>query len=147
VGDLVFISSGARVPADVRMLSCNGLKLETSSITGEAEPIEFTCEPAADDINVFESHNVAFNGSFCVDGEGLGIVIRVADKTVSAYLKFIFAIITISSCAHVVLPRGGWSRENGTGNHGRTVRTKLRRALRSVNLEIFQKNIIFMLIL
>jgi sodium/potassium-transporting ATPase subunit alpha len=82
VGDLVLLRSGARVPADVRMLSCNGLKLETSSISGEAEPIEFTCESAAKSITVFESHNVAFNGSFCVDGEGLGVVIRVADNTV-----------------------------------------------------------------
>lgn len=83
VGDLVFIRSGARVPADVRLLYCNGLKLETSSITGEAEPIEFTYEPAPEFISVFESHNVAFNGSFCIDGEGLGVVVRVADNTVS----------------------------------------------------------------
>uniref|UniRef100_A0A914WES4 Cation-transporting P-type ATPase N-terminal domain-containing protein n=1 Tax=Plectus sambesii TaxID=2011161 RepID=A0A914WES4_9BILA len=83
VGDLVFIRSGARVPADVRLISCNGLKLETSAITGEAEPIDYTDEPAVDSANtVFESRNVAFNGSFCVDGEALGVVIRVGDKTV-----------------------------------------------------------------
>uniref|UniRef100_A0A914V3R2 Cation-transporting P-type ATPase N-terminal domain-containing protein n=1 Tax=Plectus sambesii TaxID=2011161 RepID=A0A914V3R2_9BILA len=82
VGDLVFIRSGARVPADVRILYCSGLKLETSSITGEAEPIEFTYQPAPETVSVFESHNVAFNGSFCIDGEGLGVVIRVADHTV-----------------------------------------------------------------
>uniref|UniRef100_A0A914UYP3 Cation-transporting P-type ATPase N-terminal domain-containing protein n=1 Tax=Plectus sambesii TaxID=2011161 RepID=A0A914UYP3_9BILA len=82
VGDLVFIRNGCRVAADVRLLHCSGVKLETSSITGEAEPIEFTSDPAAEEVSVFESHNVAFNGSFCVDGEGLGVVIRVADKTI-----------------------------------------------------------------
>jgi P-type E1-E2 ATPase len=35
VGDLVFVRNGSRVPADVRMLTCSGLKLETSSITGK----------------------------------------------------------------------------------------------------------------
>jgi hypothetical protein len=86
VGDLVFVRSGARVPADVRLLQCNGLRLETSSITGEAEPLEFTHEAAVgSSTTVFESRNVAFNGSFCVDGEGLGVVVRVADNTVSLF--------------------------------------------------------------
>uniref|UniRef100_A0A914WB99 Cation-transporting P-type ATPase N-terminal domain-containing protein n=1 Tax=Plectus sambesii TaxID=2011161 RepID=A0A914WB99_9BILA len=82
VGDLAFVRNGSRVPADVRLLVTNGLKLETSSITGEAEPIEFTNEAAPSNVGVFESHNVAFNGSFCVDGEGIGIVVRVADRTI-----------------------------------------------------------------
>lgn len=32
---------------------------------------------------IFDSYNVAFNGSFCVDGEGFGIVIRTGVNTVS----------------------------------------------------------------
>uniref|UniRef100_A0A914WUB4 Cation-transporting P-type ATPase N-terminal domain-containing protein n=1 Tax=Plectus sambesii TaxID=2011161 RepID=A0A914WUB4_9BILA len=62
VGDLVYIRNGTQVPADVRLLSCNELKLDNSSITGEAEPIEYTYEPADKLISVFESENVVING-------------------------------------------------------------------------------------
>uniref|UniRef100_A0A914C717 Cation-transporting P-type ATPase N-terminal domain-containing protein n=1 Tax=Acrobeloides nanus TaxID=290746 RepID=A0A914C717_9BILA len=61
---------------------CVGLKLETSSITGEAEPIEYQAEAVAEGVTVFDSRNIAFNGSLCVDGEAVGVVIRTAEKTV-----------------------------------------------------------------
>lgn len=35
-GDLVLITAGAIVPADIRILQSNGLKIETSAITGLA---------------------------------------------------------------------------------------------------------------
>lgn len=38
VGDLIKIKTGIRLPADCRILTANQLKLESSSITGEAEP-------------------------------------------------------------------------------------------------------------
>uniref|UniRef100_A0A914XAW3 Cation-transporting P-type ATPase N-terminal domain-containing protein n=1 Tax=Plectus sambesii TaxID=2011161 RepID=A0A914XAW3_9BILA len=82
VGDLVYIRIGNKVAADVRILTCNGVRLEMSSITGEPEPIEFTEKPAGKHVSIFESNNVALNGSACVDGEGLGVVIRTGDNTV-----------------------------------------------------------------
>ena len=33
-GDVVLMRTGARVPADVRLIACTDLKLETSSFTG-----------------------------------------------------------------------------------------------------------------
>ncbi len=62
------------------------MRLETSQITGEAEAIAFTAEPAASDIDVFDSNNVAFNGSFCINGEGIGVTIRTGTATVTALL-------------------------------------------------------------
>uniref|UniRef100_A0A914WL00 Cation-transporting P-type ATPase N-terminal domain-containing protein n=1 Tax=Plectus sambesii TaxID=2011161 RepID=A0A914WL00_9BILA len=82
VGDLVFIRIGNKVAADVRILNSNGVRLEMSSITGECEPIEFTDKPADKHVSIFESNNIALNGSACVDGEGLGVVIRTGDNTV-----------------------------------------------------------------
>uniref|UniRef100_A0A915DYZ5 Cation-transporting P-type ATPase N-terminal domain-containing protein n=1 Tax=Ditylenchus dipsaci TaxID=166011 RepID=A0A915DYZ5_9BILA len=82
VGDLIRIRSGNRVPADARMLSCTQLKLESSSITGEAEPNDYQSEEVAEGVTIFDAHNIAFNGSLCVDGEGLGLVIRVASNTI-----------------------------------------------------------------
>jgi len=40
VGDIVILTTGDKVPADLRLIDCKGLKVEQSSITGEAEPIE-----------------------------------------------------------------------------------------------------------
>lgn len=70
------------MPADLRLLYTNDLKLETAALTGESEPMEYTVEAAAPHISLFDAHNVAFNGSLCLDGEGLGVVIRTADNTV-----------------------------------------------------------------
>uniref|UniRef100_A0A914DVB2 P-type ATPase A domain-containing protein n=1 Tax=Acrobeloides nanus TaxID=290746 RepID=A0A914DVB2_9BILA len=82
VGDIIKIQTGKRIPSDARVLQCTQLKLETSSITGEAEPIDYTSDPVPETINIFESKNVAFNGSLCVDGEGIGVVIRTGVETV-----------------------------------------------------------------
>ncbi|KAH7701523.1 P-type ATPase, partial [Aphelenchoides avenae] len=82
VGDIIRIRSGARVSADARMLWVSQLKLETSSITGESEPIEYQAEAVEPSVNIFDSKNVAFNGSLCVDGEGVGVVIRTGQQTV-----------------------------------------------------------------
>ncbi|KAE9546315.1 hypothetical protein FO519_010473, partial [Halicephalobus sp. NKZ332] len=81
-GDIIWIKNGTKVPADARIIYCSQLKLETSSITGEAEPNEYQTEAVPETTTIFESHNVAFNGSLCVDGEGLGIVIRTGTSTV-----------------------------------------------------------------
>lgn len=78
-GDLVKLQTGMKVPADLRILTCKSLKLETSAITGESAAMEYHNNQVEG--SVFDAHNVAFNGSFCLDGEGLGVVIRTGDFT------------------------------------------------------------------
>lgn len=71
-----------QVPADMRLIYANDAKLETSALTGEPEPFDYTTEAAAQHIDLFDARNVAFNGSLCLDGEALGVVIRTADNTI-----------------------------------------------------------------
>lgn len=92
VGDLIIIRNGGKVPADARILYSSELKLETSSITGEAEPIEFSEKIVPKNVSVFESRNIAFNGSFCVDGEAIALVIRTGDQTVIDNLTNVFSL-------------------------------------------------------
>ncbi len=40
VGDIVKIETGDRIPADLRLIICRGLKVEQSSVTGESAPVE-----------------------------------------------------------------------------------------------------------
>ncbi|KAK6728021.1 hypothetical protein RB195_005589 [Necator americanus] len=82
VGDLVVIRSGSRIPADIRILQTNCLTIEVSEVTGQTAPVECTTEAAASHVSVFDSRNVAFKGSYCTEGDGLGIVIRTGKFTV-----------------------------------------------------------------
>ena len=44
--------------------------------------MEMTAEAAAKHISVFDAKNVAFKGSYCTEGDGIGIVIRTGKFTV-----------------------------------------------------------------
>ncbi|XP_076182319.1 sodium/potassium-transporting ATPase subunit alpha [Ptiloglossa arizonensis] len=79
LGDLVFIKFGDKIPADIRIIECTGLRVENSSITGENEPVARTSYPTDD--NPLETSNIAFFSSFAVDGKGKGIVIATGDRT------------------------------------------------------------------
>ncbi|VDM97622.1 unnamed protein product, partial [Onchocerca ochengi] len=85
-GDLVIITAGAIIPADIRILQSNGLKIETSAVTGDKEAYDYTHEAVATYLSIFEARNVAFKGSFCLEGDGIGIVIRTGKYTVLGYI-------------------------------------------------------------
>ncbi|CAG5896380.1 unnamed protein product [Menidia menidia] len=79
-GDLVEIKGGDRIPADLRIVSSSGCKVDNSSLTGESEPQtrspEFTHE------NPLETRNICFFSTNCVEGTAQGIVIATGDRTV-----------------------------------------------------------------
>lgn len=93
-GDLVDIKFGDKIPADIRIIECHGLRVENSSITGESEPVVRTDYPT--DENPIESSNVAFFSSFAVDGEGKGIVTATGDRTMIGRLAGLTSQLTKS---------------------------------------------------
>jgi sodium/potassium-transporting ATPase subunit alpha len=78
-GDVVHLTTGDKVPADLRIFFTNNCKVERSSMTGESEPELLTVNPTDD--NVLGSQNVALSGSLVVDGESYGIVFKTGDHT------------------------------------------------------------------
>ncbi|GMF25647.1 unnamed protein product [Phytophthora fragariaefolia] len=82
VGDLVWVRNGDKVPADLRILLCNSLKVENSSLTGESELINITSNAQESSVAHLECKNIVFNGSLCFDGSALGLVLTIGDKTV-----------------------------------------------------------------
>lgn len=79
VGDIVEVTFGDRIPADIRIIECNAFKVDNSSLTGESEPqvraVEFTHD------NPLETKNLAFFSTNAVEGSAKGVVINVGDNT------------------------------------------------------------------
>ncbi|XP_066517591.1 sodium/potassium-transporting ATPase subunit alpha-1-like [Hoplias malabaricus] len=79
-GDLVEIKGGDRIPADLRIISAHGCKVDNSSLTGESEPQPRTPEFSHE--NPLETRNIVFFSTNCVEGSATGIVINTGDRTV-----------------------------------------------------------------
>uniref|UniRef100_A0A673L6A4 Sodium/potassium-transporting ATPase subunit alpha n=1 Tax=Sinocyclocheilus rhinocerous TaxID=307959 RepID=A0A673L6A4_9TELE len=79
-GDLVEVKGGDRIPADLRITSSHGCKVDNSSLTGESEPQ--TRSPDCTHDNPLETRNIAFFSTNCVEGTARGIVICTGDRTV-----------------------------------------------------------------
>ncbi|CAL8316907.1 unnamed protein product [Gadus morhua 'NCC'] len=67
-GDLVEIKGGDRTPADLRVISASGCKVDNSSLTGESEPQSRSPEFTHD--NPLETRNICFFSTNCVEGLG-----------------------------------------------------------------------------
>ncbi|KZS89101.1 sodium-potassium ATPase [Sistotremastrum niveocremeum HHB9708] len=80
VGDLVIISLGIKIPADLRIIENSGLRFDRAILTGESEPVSGTVDKTDD--NMLETKNVALQGTHCVAGSGIGVVIQTGDNTV-----------------------------------------------------------------
>ncbi|PIL33977.1 transporter [Ganoderma sinense ZZ0214-1] len=80
-GDLVYIGLGEKVPADLRLIQVSwDFRFDRSIITGESEPVAGRLDPTSQ--NFLETKNVALQGTHCVGGSGVGLVIQTGDNTV-----------------------------------------------------------------
>lgn len=75
------IISGEKIPADLRIISCQEMKVDNSALTGEVEPLLRSPECTHPD-EPFESKNIAFFGTLCREGRGRGIVFGIGAKTI-----------------------------------------------------------------
>jgi sodium/potassium-transporting ATPase subunit alpha len=80
VGDVIHVKFGDRVPADVRVITSSGFKVDNSSLTGESEPQARSPEKTND--NPLETKNLAFFSTNAVEGTCVGVVVRTGDRTV-----------------------------------------------------------------
>ncbi len=80
-GDIVLLTSGDKVPADLRLVKVRNLQVDESALTGESVPVEKSVKPLAEDTSLAERINMSYAGSFVTFGQGTGIVIATADAT------------------------------------------------------------------
>lgn len=85
VGDIVLLSAGDMVPADLRVLESKDLFLGQSSITGESDSIKKIPNSLLKSIDELESitdlDNICFMGTNVISGSAKCAVIKVADNT------------------------------------------------------------------
>jgi len=74
------MKAGEKIPADVRILMSNEMKVDNSPLTGESEPLLRTVECTHPE-NPLETSNLAFFGTLCKEGQGKGVVVRIGDNT------------------------------------------------------------------
>ncbi|PPQ70421.1 hypothetical protein CVT24_013171 [Panaeolus cyanescens] len=80
-GDIVTVNMGDKIPADIRLIETSGdLQFDRSVLTGESEPISGQVKMT--DENFLETRNIALQGTHCVNGSGVGVVIQTGDRTV-----------------------------------------------------------------
>ncbi|MDT7946162.1 MAG: cation-transporting P-type ATPase [Cyanobacteriota bacterium PSP.bin.10] len=80
-GDVVLLSSGDKVPADLRLLSVRNLQVDESALTGESVPVEKRLGSLAEDTPLADRQNMAYAGSFVTFGQGAGVVVAIGNQT------------------------------------------------------------------
>jgi Mg2+-importing ATPase len=81
-GDVVRLSAGDMIPADLRLLEAKDLFINQSALTGESMPAEKHAEASASiSDDAFDLPNLCFMGANVVSGYGTGVVLRTGSKT------------------------------------------------------------------
>lgn len=80
-GDLVLLSSGNIVPADIRLVESINLKADEASLTGESVPIDKTTEKLEENTPTAEQSCMVWMGTHIVNGHGHGLVTSTGMNT------------------------------------------------------------------
>ncbi|MEM2087623.1 MAG: magnesium-translocating P-type ATPase [Thermoproteota archaeon] len=80
-GDLVELTVGDIVPADIRLISCENLTTNESALTGESLPVEKICEPIKAKPIPQELSNFVFMGTSVISGVATGVIVSTGKQT------------------------------------------------------------------
>jgi Ca2+-transporting ATPase len=82
-GDIVLLTSGTKVPADMRLVRAVELRTDEAMLTGESLPVEKqTASIRAEHLSPGDQKNIAFMGTAVLNGRAHGIVVATGGKTV-----------------------------------------------------------------
>jgi Mg2+-importing ATPase len=81
VGDIVYLSPGSIIPADLRLIEAKNLELNQSTLTGEAKTVFKTGDSITTPKNESSIDNLAYMGTLVENGTGVGVVFRVGKNT------------------------------------------------------------------
>ncbi|MCQ9376875.1 cation-transporting P-type ATPase [Methyloversatilis sp. XJ19-49] len=90
-GDIVFLASGDRVPADLRLLDGRNLRIDESALTGESVAVDKHTEVCADDAALGDRRSMAFSGTLVTYGQGTGVVVATGASTQIGHISTLLA--------------------------------------------------------
>jgi Ca2+-transporting ATPase len=98
-GDIVHVTAGGIVPADLRLLEAASLSTNEASLTGESMPVDKSADALhTEDVAVAERSNILHKGTFVTRGRAVGVVVATGMATefgrVAALLRDVRAVQT-----------------------------------------------------
>ncbi len=84
LGDIVLLSAGSMIPADLRIIEAKDLYVGQSSLTGESDSVKKTIElENTEEVvdSIAELNNICFMGTNVISGSAKGVVIKTGDST------------------------------------------------------------------
>jgi len=80
-GDIVFLQSGDKVPADMRLFQVRDLQIAEAALTGESAPVAKDHGLHGHDTVLADRRNMAYASTLVTYGQGAGIVTATGDET------------------------------------------------------------------
>ena len=80
-GDIVYLVSGDRVPADLRLIEVKSLRVEEAALTGESVAVEKQSEPVAAEAPLGDRSSMAWSGTLVTYGQATGVVVATGPAT------------------------------------------------------------------
>lgn len=80
-GDIIELKTGAKVPADCRVISVHNLKTGEAILTGESSPVKKTTAPVGEDVELGDRSSMVWMGTTIEDGSGSAVVVTTGAST------------------------------------------------------------------
>ena len=80
-GDIVFLASGDKVPADLRLVEARSLRVEEAALTGESVAVEKDVAPVAESAPIGDRRSMAYSGTLVTYGQAKGLVTATGEAT------------------------------------------------------------------
>ncbi len=97
-GDIVFLQSGDKVPADLRLFQVKNLRIEEAALTGESQPVEKSITAMPEQTVIGDRSGMAYSSTLVVYGQGTGVVVATGNSTeigrISTMLEHVQELVT-----------------------------------------------------
>lgn len=81
-GDIIYIKTGEKVPADARILECHNITVDEAILTGESRAIgkvSHACKK--DNLSIHDQNNMLFQGTYILSGQAIAIITKTGSNT------------------------------------------------------------------
>jgi len=90
-GDVVYLSAGDKIPADLRLFKIQSLKVNEAPLTGESVEVEKVDQLLPGELVLADQKNMGFMGTQVTQGNAIGVVVATGSKTVIGRIAHLVA--------------------------------------------------------